>query len=77
MLSGASGLTFAAVSDVYATVSPALPETAIAFDESFVARLYRDAGLEIERVEYGSWCGRRRYMSYQDLILATKRQDIA
>jgi len=76
-LNGASGLTFVGASDVHATVSPALPETAIAFDESFVARLYRDAGLEIERVEYGSWCGRQRYMSYQDLILATKRQEIA
>jgi SAM-dependent methyltransferase len=75
--SGGSELAFRSASDGYATTSPEVPERAVAFEESFVTRLYRDAGLQIERVEYGSWCGRQRYMSYQDLILATKYESNA
>ncbi len=50
------------------------PELAIGFDEDYLVRLYERFGLEIRRpIHYGSWCGRREYLSYQDQILAFKQ----
>jgi SAM-dependent methyltransferase len=70
---GKSSLPFGSLLDRYATISPEMPERAIAFDEDFVRALYAAAGLRIARVDYGSWCGREEFLSYQDLILAEKR----
>lgn len=54
-------------------ISREMPEDAIGFNEEFVTDLYRRCRLEIHRpVYYGSWCGRENYLSYQDLVLATK-----
>lgn len=71
--SGASALPFNDVDEPYATISNETPEAAIALDEELVATLYRRFGLEVVRIDYGSWCGRQRFLSYQDLILAVKR----
>jgi hypothetical protein len=49
-----------------------VPEEAIAFDEKWVRRLYESRGLKVVRLDYGSWCGRENYVSYQDLMLAVK-----
>jgi SAM-dependent methyltransferase len=51
-------------------VSREKPEIAIGFEEGYVAELYRQFGLEIRRIYYGSWCGRKKYLSYQDLVVA-------
>jgi ubiquinone/menaquinone biosynthesis C-methylase UbiE len=59
----------------YRAVSSDVPEVAIAFDEYWVMELYRKQGLKIVRLDYGSWCARGNYLSYQDLILAVKEQD--
>jgi SAM-dependent methyltransferase len=48
------------------------PESAIGYEESFVRDLYRRAGLSIRAIHYGSWCGRARYLSYQDLVVGVK-----
>jgi SAM-dependent methyltransferase len=49
------------------------PENAVAFDESYVRALYEKYGLGIaEPVRYGSWCGRKNFLSYQDIIVASK-----
>jgi SAM-dependent methyltransferase len=69
---GKSSLKFVATNDGYSTISPETPEDAIAFEEGFITSLYQQAGLRIERLEYGSWCGRENSLSYQDLVLATK-----
>ena len=45
---------------------------AIALDEGWIKGLYRARGLTITRLDYGSWCGRKDYLSYQDLVLAKK-----
>jgi len=60
------------VSEQYRVISLEVPEEAIAFDERWVTNLYAEAGLEIVRLDYGSWCGRRDHLSYQDLVLAVK-----
>jgi SAM-dependent methyltransferase len=50
------------------------PELAIGFDEDYITDLHQRFGLEIRRpIHYGSWCGKKEYLSYQDLIVAFKR----
>jgi SAM-dependent methyltransferase len=69
---GKSSLDFKFIENGYRLVCKAVPEQAIAFDEDLIMRLYRKVGLDVTRVDYGSWCGRRQYLSYQDLVLAVK-----
>lgn len=69
---GASTQAFVQSGPQYATVSPDIPEKAVAFDEDFVVSLYEEAGLRVTRLDRGSWCGRKTFLSYQDLVLATK-----
>jgi len=64
------------IDDVVWTISRDDPEDAVAYDEAYVRRLYETCGLDIkERIHYGSWCGRDRFLSYQDLILASPAAD--
>jgi len=49
------------------------PEVALAYREKFIRNLFEKHGLIIELVHYGSWCGRNNFLTYQDLIIATKR----
>jgi ubiquinone/menaquinone biosynthesis C-methylase UbiE len=50
------------------------PEAAIAYEEEMVkSLLYKNDLLMLEPVYYGSWCGRQNFLTYQDMILATKR----
>ena len=49
------------------------PEAAVAFEETFIRQACVARGLELlEPIHYGSWCGRSRHLSYQDVLLATK-----
>lgn len=51
----------------------ALPENAVAYDETKILDLYEECGLKVsEPIYYGSWCGRDNFLSYQDLIVAGK-----
>lgn len=63
---------FVRIDPRYATTSPDMPETAIAYDEAFILSIYARLGLKIVRLERGSWCGRQSFLSYQDLVLAKK-----
>ncbi len=59
----------------YATVSKSDPEAAIAYDETYIIKLYNDHGLNVlEPIHYGSWCGRDSFLSYQDIIIAQRPQ---
>lgn len=54
-------------------VSREMPEDAIGFNEGYVADQFQRCKLEIHPpVHYGSWCGREDYLSYQDLVMATR-----
>jgi SAM-dependent methyltransferase len=49
------------------------PELAIGYNEGFVMQLYGKLGLEIQQpIRYGSWCGREKFLSYQDLVVSIK-----
>jgi SAM-dependent methyltransferase len=51
-----------------------VPEDAVAYYENRIRELYRKHGLNIlEPIRYGSWCGRKNALSYQDIVIATKR----
>jgi len=53
------------------------PEAAIGYEEDCVVALYRAHSLEITRpIQYGNWCGRENFLSYQDLILASKNPEL-
>jgi len=69
---GDSTLDLKYVFDKYRSVSREVPEEAIAVDETWIRDLYRNLGLKVVRLDYGSWCAREKYLSYQDLILAAK-----
>jgi SAM-dependent methyltransferase len=49
------------------------PEGSLAFEESYVRSLFGRFGLSIrEPIHYGSWCGRKEFLSYQDIVIATR-----
>ena len=58
----------------YRTKNINIPEAAVCYDEAFVLGLYEKYGLKIKQpIRYGSWCGRSNFLSYQDIIIASKR----
>jgi ubiquinone/menaquinone biosynthesis C-methylase UbiE len=53
------------------------PEVSVAYPEGTVRALYKRYGLEIEEpIRYGSWCGRREYLDYQDIVVASKQRSV-
>ena len=55
------------------TTNPRHPEWAMAYPEEFTRSLLSKYGWSIaEPIHYGSWCGRAQYLSYQDIIIATR-----
>ncbi len=58
----------------YRVVDRTLPESAVAYHESYARTLYSKYGLKIvEPIHYGSWCGREQFLNYQDIVLAVKK----
>lgn len=71
--SGRSTLDFRYKTNDCLTVDENDPEVAIAYSEKNVISLFEKYGLKIAQpIRYGSWCGRRDFLTYQDLIVATK-----
>ena len=55
------------------TVDEKDPEGAIAYEEEVVRNLFGKYGLRIaEPIQYGMWCKRPKFLSYQDIIVAMK-----
>jgi hypothetical protein len=49
------------------------PEVVTGYEEDFVRAVYDRYNFEIkEPIDYGAWCGREKFLSYQDLIFAFK-----
>jgi len=61
------------IDNVSFTKDQEIPESAIGFDEDYIKLLFKKNGLMIcDSIHYGSWCGRKNYLSYQDIIVAEK-----
>ena len=72
VLAGKSSQDLKYVGPGYRTISTVYPELSIGFPEEWVRGLYAKFGMTVERLDYGSWCGREKFTSYQDLVLARK-----
>ncbi len=49
------------------------PEFAVAYKEDFIRGILKRHGLKIvEPIHFGSWCGRAKHVSFQDILLVTK-----
>ena len=71
--SGRSTLDFKYKIDACLTTNENVPESAIAYKEDIVKLLFNKYGLKIfQPIRYGSWCNRDNFLSYQDMIIATK-----
>jgi SAM-dependent methyltransferase len=59
----------------YRSDDPRVPEHMIAVFEPDVREMYDGAGLVVESIHYGKWCGRRdAYLGFgQDLVVARRR----
>jgi SAM-dependent methyltransferase len=58
--------------DCYA-IRDDIPEAAVAFEEDYVRRCLSDRGLRIvEPIHFGSWCGRKQFLAFQDIVVAAK-----
>lgn len=70
----ASTLDFKHAFGTYRTTNQTAPEEAVAHNEEYVRNLYDKFGLHmIEPMYYGSWCGRRNFLSYQDIVIASHK----
>jgi ubiquinone/menaquinone biosynthesis C-methylase UbiE len=59
------------------TIDKHEPESAVAYNERSVRILYEKYGLNIvEPIHYGSWCGRKTFLSYQDIIIGSKKSGL-
>lgn len=71
---GKSTMDFRYEMGKYRTINAKMPEDAICYDELYILGLYEKYGLIIkDPIRYGSWCERNKYLSYQDIIIATKK----
>jgi SAM-dependent methyltransferase len=55
------------------TTNTECPEEAVAYPEVYVRELFSRFGLSTyDGIYYGSWCGRSKFLSYQDIVLGLK-----
>jgi SAM-dependent methyltransferase len=55
------------------TANLEIPEASIAFEETYTRRLFASVDLSlVQPIHYGRWCGRKEFLSYQDIVIATK-----
>jgi len=48
---------------------PKNPEYAVGFDEEVLRSWFQSAGLTVSKALYGNWCGRERFVSFQDMLV--------
>jgi len=73
MVGPGSTFNFGFAMDGFSAVNEKIPEAAIAYNEDDIESLYERCGLKIvPPVHYGSWCGRKEFLSFQDIVVAEK-----
>lgn len=72
-LGGENALTFKHGEGVWRYRYEHSPESAVAYDESYVMELLEQHGLAVKApIYYGRWAGRKDGLSYQDILLLEK-----
>lgn len=57
----------------YRTIDAKTPEEGLAYPEAFVRGAFAEVGLSLRNsIEFGSWCGREKFLSFQDITISTK-----
>lgn len=70
---GRNQLHFAYGDEIWRYVYQNSPESAVAYEESFILKLLEKNGLKLKQpVMHGSWSGRAERLSYQDMLLLEK-----
>lgn len=69
---GRGRFTLLPAEGVYRVHRADVPEACIALDEAFVAGAVRAAGLTLDPVRYGFWCGRDPGYDFQDILILRK-----
>lgn len=74
---GGNDLTFKYGEGVWRYRLEQSPESAVAYDESYVIELLEQHGLILKGpIRYGRWAGRQDGLSYQDILLLEKKDDV-
>jgi SAM-dependent methyltransferase len=54
-------------------LNPSVPEETIGFDEGYVRKSLAAFGMTLTKpIHFGTWCGRAKGLSYQDVVVVTK-----
>ncbi len=69
---GRGEFTLHPATGVYRVWNPEVPEACIALDETWFADAAGRAGLRVEVVHRGEWCGRAGWVDYQDMAILRK-----
>jgi SAM-dependent methyltransferase len=70
---GASTITFPYAGKGYLAYDRDVHEGAVAYEEPWVRQMHEKNGLRVPGpVYYGSWCGRKEFTSYQDIVVSEK-----
>jgi ubiquinone/menaquinone biosynthesis C-methylase UbiE len=72
MGNGSSSLNFSFPLKDCFTVDLNTPENAIAYEEITFLKWITEHGFSVKLKHYGSWCGRTRFTSYQDILIIEK-----
>jgi SAM-dependent methyltransferase len=70
--SGQAHMPLRAAGDGFRMLDAGNPEADVGLDEAQIQDVFGAAGLEIQAIRYGSWCGRTDGFTYQDLVVARK-----
>ena len=68
----ASHLAMLPTDDGYWTTNLEIPEAAVAYDAAELTALHDKHGFKEVRTEFGNWCARPKFLSYQDIVLLEK-----
>ena len=60
----------------FATLKDKLMEHAIAYKESYIKEILKQNGFQDVTIYSGNWCGRKNFLSMQDIIIAKKSDSI-
>ncbi|MCC7041018.1 MAG: class I SAM-dependent methyltransferase [Burkholderiales bacterium] len=69
---GRSAIAFTAAHGECLVTDPAVPEAAIAYPQATIMAMHEGAGLDAVTLHPGAWCGRSRFTSGQDIVVASR-----
>lgn len=73
MSAGAGAFNFKYEGAGYHSAYANKPENAVSYPEDVIRKLFEENGMRVEEpIRYGSWSGRQQFLSFQDIVIATK-----